>query len=230
MDRYEFKLKPIGNAAIEAYKTLRTNLMFGSGGEKPNVITVSSSLPGEGKSSTSLFLAISFAQLGQKVLLIDADMRKPGENPANEKGLSYLLEKHLTVEDAICSTNYENLHFLPSGLPTQNPVELFSRDRFSVMLKYLVEDLHYDKVVIDTPSAGSFIDGAVIAAQTDGTLLVAKCGSTDAGSLMRSKQQLESLSVRIIGVVLNVMKKGEYGRCSTYKRYVRYYAKKSKWL
>lgn len=188
----------------EAYKVLRTNIQFC--GADIKVIAITSCNENEGKTTISLHLAKSFAELGKKVLLIDADMRKSvmagrDTTAKNTKGLSEFLTGMNTLEECLYETQYNKLHILFSGQYPPNPVELISGKYFS----NLIEEARqvYDYVIIDTPPLGRVIDSAVVAAIADGTVVIM------GGNRVRAKQakeviaQLRMSNCNILGVVRN---------------------------
>lgn len=208
----------------EAYKVLRTNIQFCSAGEKIKTITITSCASGEGKTTTSINLAVSMAKAGAKVLLIDADLRKPmllKHLSSNLKGLSNLISGTATFDEVINSTNVENFYYISCGPKPPNPVELLGSERFIEKLGKL-EDL-FDTIIIDTPPLGSVIDCAVIASKVDATLIVVKTKSISLQKIQRVKEQLDKVNARVLGVVLNRVSKGDY---SSYYSYYDYFGEK----
>ncbi len=207
----------------EAYKVLRTNIQFC--GADIKVIAITSCNENEGKTTVALHLAKSFAELGKKVLLIDADMRKSvmaGRNTTakNTKGLSEVLTGMNKLEECLYDTQYSKLNILFSGQYPPNPVELVSGKYFAKLIEEAREV--YDYVIIDTPPLGRVIDAAVIASIVDGTILLM------GGNRVRSKQakevvaQLKMSNCKILGVVRNNVSKsskGYYSRYSYGKKY-----------
>jgi capsular exopolysaccharide synthesis family protein len=228
MKTKDFTIKQISKAAREAYKTVRTNIQY-CGLDDVKTITVTSGMPGEGKSQVALNLAIAMAESDKKVLLINGDMRKPRNMIMSgidcDIGLSNLLTGYEPIKMAIQSTYIKNFQYIPSGETPVNPAELVGTERFRALLLNLLNNFKYDKIIIDTPPLKSVIDGAVIATQTDGTILVVKYKSTDVATVQEAKEQLEKLKVKILGVVLNRMHKNEYKHCNAYEKYYRKYNK-----
>lgn len=203
----------------EAYKTLRTNLQFC--GPDIRVVALTSCTENEGKTTISLNLGRSLAELGKRVLVIDADMRKSvmagrHTNAKNPAGLSEILTGMISIGDGIYSTQYENLHIIFAGKYPPNPVELLNGKYFAALLKE--SGNVYDYVIIDTPPLGMVIDAAVIAPLCDGTVVVM------AENRVRSKQALEVVAQlkksdsKILGVVRNQVgsKKSGYYKNSKY--------------
>ncbi len=206
--------------ANEAYKTLRTNIQFC--GEEIKVITFTSCTPNEGKSSISLNLAVSFAEVGKKVMLVDADLRKSvliGRYKIGEIefGLTHYLSGQKELGDVICQTYVSNLDIIFSGTYSPNPAELLNSSRFNKMISKLREE--YDYVIIDTPPLGSVIDSAIVAKISDGAVVVIEANAISYKFARNVKEQLERSNCKIIGAVLNKisMEKNSY--------YGKYYGK-----
>lgn len=199
----------------EAYKTLRTNLQFA--GENNRVIVITSCSPGEGKSSVSYNLAVSLAQADDKILFIDADMRKSRflgqidtERPI--KGLSHLLSGQLELESVTVQTDTPNLNAIFAGPTPPNPAELIGSDNFRELIDAAKDT--YDYVIIDTPPLGSVIDAAVAAKTAGSAAIVVEEGATSFKFVKVVKEQLEKADCNILGVILNKAeqkKSGSYG-------------------
>ena len=204
-------------AVAESYKSIRTNLQFLlSSNPGCKVIAISSPQAGEGKSTNAINLAIAFSQLGKKVLLIDADLRRPSLYKklriANTDGLSGILAGFATVEDNIVTVN-NSFDTLPSGAIPPNPSELLSSASFQRLLASM--RLIYDYIIIDTPPAGIVSDALSIANETDGLLLVVKEKSTTHADLQKVLDNISLAGVRILGAILNSsVSESQY---STYK-------------
>lgn len=200
----------------EAYKSLRTNLQFCGNDKK--VITITSSVSGEGKSTVTLNLAVSLAESGKKVMIVDADMRRSvllGRVAVNSnvKGLSYFLSNQSKLEEVVCSTNVENLHIIFSGPVPPNPTELLDSEVFREMLDILRQT--YDYILIDTPPLGSVIDSAIVAKISDGAIFVIQSEAISYRFACNVKAQLEKSNCPILGVVLNkvnILNRGYYSR------------------
>ena len=193
----------------EEIKKVRTNLMFSLLNENSKVIMLTSSLPGEGKSFVSANLAVAFAQAGEKVLLIDCDLRKGRTKkifkiPPKIDGLSNLLIDKVwsvTYDDYIQKTNIEKLDVIVSGSYPPNPSELLASDRFKELVNKLRDN--YDIILLDCPPVTGLNDALVIANQADISILVAKYKSTSMEILEKSKKELENVGAKIAGVILN---------------------------
>jgi capsular exopolysaccharide synthesis family protein len=189
----DYKLNDKFNAPVEeAYKILRTNIQF-CGIDRNRTLTITSCNPGEGKTTVAMNLAIMIAKSGVKVLLIDADLRKPitAKQFGNEEaiGLSNVLAGFNTLDEAVNATNLSNLFYLPCGSKPPNPTELLNSPNFLELILNVQND--YGAVIFDTPPLGSVIDAAVIASQTDSTIVVIESGAVNAESILRVKEQLE---------------------------------------
>lgn len=214
----------INTPAEEAYRTLRTNIRFLAFNDKIKTIAVTSYNQGEGKSTTSKNLGISFASAGKKTLLIDGDLRKPALLKEYisliDIGLTNYLSSTESFNDIIKQTNIPNFFIIPCGPKPPNPAELVGSAKFKQLLNESEEK--FDIIIIDTPPLGSVIDCAIIASQTDGVILVIEADKADYKKVQRVKEQLEKANARILGVVLNKMKKNEY---KSYYSFYNYYGK-----
>lgn len=208
----------------EAYRVLRSNIRFCAISSEIRTITVTSCNPGEGKTTTALNLSISMAKAGFRVLLVDADLRKPKMAGAfeskNDLGLTDLISGNATFEEVTTGTYIDSFCYIGAGDRPPNPAELLGSARFAGLLGQMRE--MYDMVIIDTPPLGSVIDSAIIAAQTDGTLLVVKSKGVRLKNGKIVKEQLEKANANILGVVLNSVDKGFY---KSYYSYYDYYGK-----
>src|SRR5579862_7692963 len=192
----------------ESYRSLRTSVLLTSVGGPPRVILVTSALPEEGKTTTSINLAIVLAQKGARVLLVDADLRRPsihktlGMAPA--AGLSNVLTANTELESAIVrSTILPDLFLLPAGTPPPNPAELLASGNMKNVLSQLREQ--YDHIVIDTPPTLSVTDAVVTSAAADGVVLVIRSGQTTKQALRRARDLLLSVNARVCGVLMNAV-------------------------
>lgn len=199
----------------EQYRTIRTNILYSSVDEEIRSIMVTSSGPGEGKSTTTANLAVVFAQQGKTVLLVDADLRKPTVHYTfkltNTTGLTSVLTNQLGVMEAVSKTDETNLFVLPSGPIPPNPSELLgSRAMQNFMDKALEE---FDLIIFDTPPVLAVTDAQILGNLCQGSVLVVSSGKTEKDSLLKTKDLLTSTNGRLLGVVLNnkkVDKKGNY--------------------
>jgi len=192
----------------ESYRALRTSLLLSNLGSPPKVIIVTSALPQEGKTTTSINTAVVLAQKGVRVLLIDADLRRPsihktlGMGP--HSGLSNVLTGSTTLEQAISRTSIlPNLFVLPAGTPPPNPAELLASSNMRDVLNQLRE--HYDHIVIDTPPSLSVTDAVVLSPRADAVVLVIRSGQTTKQALRRSRDILMQVNAKVVGVLLNAV-------------------------
>lgn len=202
----------------EDYRTVRTSILFSHAGNSPETIAFTSAFPQEGKSSTITNTAISFGQLEKKVLLIDADLRKPRLHKIfearNKIGLSNCLTGISTVEDAIQKTSVENLWLLPSGLHPPNPAELINSQKMKEVIKNVKKE--FDVVFIDAPPVLAVIDPIIIASLVDAVVFVLKEGKTSRKPLVKAVNELNKAKANIIGVVFNDVKMSKNGYNSPY--------------
>jgi capsular exopolysaccharide synthesis family protein len=192
----------------ESYRALRTSLLLTSLGTPPKVILVTSALPEEGKTTTSINSAIVLSQRGTRVLLIDADLRRPsihktlGMAPGN--GLSNVLTGGTTLERAIVpSTISPNLSVLPAGTPPPNPAELLASPNMGTLLAGLRDQ--FDHIVIDTPPTLSVTDAVIMSTKADAVILVIRAGQTTKQALRRARDLLAQVNARVCGVLLNAV-------------------------
>lgn len=209
----------------EAYNTLRTNIRFAIPGDGCKRLCLTSGLASEGKSTTILNLAISFAETGSKVLLIDGDMRRPSlARLLIEKatpGLSNVLAGFADVEDAIRKDIRPNLDVLFAGEIPPNPLELLG----SAGMKKIVEtmSLRYDYILVDTPPVSIVSDACEVANITDGVLFLVRQNETDKEAVIRGVKQLELSNSRLLGFVLNgIVEEGGKGYKYRYRYRYKY--------
>jgi succinoglycan biosynthesis transport protein ExoP len=191
--------------AAECYRNLRTSILFSSGGPVPRIILVTSAVAGEGKSTTAANLAVVMAQSGRKVLLIDADLRRPALQRyfarRENRGLIRLLKDEIRPEDAVQASEIENLDLLLChGIP-QNPSELLGSDR----MRSLIETLRarYDSVIIDSPVVISVPDAIILATRAEAVLLVHCPTAADRDMVKYAKQKLDEVKANLLGLVMN---------------------------
>ncbi len=203
-------------AITEAYKTARTNIIFSLNDQTGKSITMTSCWPLEGKTTTCVNLAITFAETGSRVLLIDADLRKPRIAKIfkiqSENGLSNVLKGFCPFEDAVQKSGYANLDILTSGHIPPNPAELLSSGEMRGLLEKLSGQ--YDYIFIDTPPVNLITDAAVISNLTSGTILVVREEQSDHRSIESALEKLKFANANLLGFMLNDVsrkKGGSYG-------------------
>jgi len=196
------------SSLAEAYRQLRTSILLSTAGHAPKSLLITSSLPSEGKTTTATNTAISLAQTGAKVLIIDADMRRPRLhsvfNIENGDGLSTILSTELTEAEILKVVKQDEgtkLNLLTSGPIPPNPAELIGSEQMANLLKLLSQ--HFTHVVVDSPPITSFTDGVLIASMVDGVILVVHAGKSSRQVVRRARQLLQDVGAKIFGVVLN---------------------------
>ncbi|TDQ38656.1 CpsD/CapB family tyrosine-protein kinase [Aureibacillus halotolerans] len=189
----------------EQYRTIRTNIEFSAVDANVQTIMVTSSGPEEGKSTTAANMAVVFAQQGKRVLLIDGDLRKPTVHYTfhleNSFGLTSVLTKQSTVEQAYVKSEIDSLDILPSGPVPPNPAELLGSQAMHILMSDLRKT--YDIVIFDTPPVLAVTDAQVLANQCDGVVLVTASGKTEVEAAKKAKELLENARAKLLGVVLN---------------------------
>jgi capsular exopolysaccharide synthesis family protein len=198
----------------EQYRLIRTNIQFSSVDKEIKSIMVTSPEPGDGKSTTAANLAIVLAQQGKRVLLVDADLRKPSIHYtfriSNMEGLTSVLTRQIPLDEAISQTYIPNLSILTSGPIPPNPSELLSSNTMGNFMEDMLEQ--FDYVLFDTPPILAVTDAQIIANRCDGVIMVVASGKTNKDVALKGKELLEQAKSRILGVVVNGVKttKSEY--------------------
>jgi capsular exopolysaccharide synthesis family protein len=206
---------------IEAFRNLRTSLIWSDGGEALKSLVVTSATPGEGKTLTATNLAVTLAYDGLRVLLVDCDIRRPRVHgmfrfpraPGLMEMLTTTAAPGATPLQAIRETPIAGLFVLTCGALPSNAANLLSGTRMRVLLDELREQ--FDMIVLDTPPVLATADAGIVASLTDGVLLVVRAGATDRNAAQRACQHLSNVGARVIGTVLNdpggqVAKEGDY--------------------
>ena len=213
--------------AAECLRALRTNLLFMSPDKPLRTILVTSSSPQEGKTTTAAALAEVMADSGNRVLLVDSDMRRPRLhrifNVPNGAGLSSLILGHGTLDEALKSTIVPNLFVLPCGPVPPNPAELLHTEAFAGLLRQF--EKRFDRIIIDSPPVAVVADAVVISTRVAGTLMVLKAGVTSRDVAKRAVRALADVNARVFGAVLNDLdlEDQKYGQYYYYYRYGYYY-------
>lgn len=210
----------------ECTRAVRTNLLFMSPDKPLKRMLVTSSGPQEGKSTTAINLAIAMAQSGQRVLIVDTDMRRPRLHRAfgvpNDLGVSSIVVGEGKLEDAIKTTEVPGVYLLPCGPVPPNPAELLHTRAFGELLETL--EARFDRVLLDSPPVGAVADAVVLATQVNGVVMVLKAGVTNRDVARRTLRALNDVKATMLGAVLNDvnLERSRYGDYS-YGYSYRYY-------
>jgi polysaccharide biosynthesis transport protein len=208
----------------EDYRTVRTSILFSHADAAPKTIVFTSTLPQEGKTATVSNLAVSFAQLEGRVLLIDADLRKPRLskifNLRNVTGLSSFLAGKGTFEEVVQKTSIDNIWTIPSGPHPPNPAELLNSKRMKDLLAEAKEK--FSVVLLDTPPVLAVIDPVIVASLADSTVFVVRAGKTTRRPLVRAVEEIRKSKADIIGVVFNEVRIGRRGIGTPFYHYYQY--------
>ncbi|MEK6322348.1 MAG: polysaccharide biosynthesis tyrosine autokinase [Acidobacteriota bacterium] len=212
------------SSAVEAYRVVRTSMLLSAAGSPPKTVLVTSGQPGEGKTTTVVNTAISLAQLGLSVLIIDCDLRQPtthkilGVGPTD--GLSTYLSRNIEIDPLIHKLQISNLSLLPCGPIPPNPAELISSPRMKDLLKEMAE--RYDHILIDSSPMMNVTDPVILSSMVDGVILVVHGGKSPRATVQRARQELLGVGAKIFGVVLNNVDLRREGYDGYY--YYRYYS------
>jgi capsular exopolysaccharide synthesis family protein len=217
----------------EDYRTVRTSILLSHAENPPKTIVFSSTLPKEGKTATVVNMAVAFSQLEEKVLIIDADLRKPRLHRifkvGNLGGLSRYLTGKVSLKDAIQKTSVENIWLLPSGVIPPNPSELLNSKKMKKMMEEVKEA--FDVILIDTTPVLAVIDAVIVSSIADSTVFIIKAGEIARKPFLSAVEELRRAKVKIMGVIFNELKvkKGDY-HFMDYYRYYRhgYYGEEEK--
>lgn len=209
--------------AAEAFRSLRTNLQYAALGSPLRTVTVTAAGPDEGKSTVVANLAVAIAQSGTRVLAVGADLRRPSLHRAfgldHHVGLTSVLMGRLPLEEAVQHVERWGLDVLPSGPLPPNPAELLGSRQMAALIDEMKQ--RWETVLLDTPPVVALSDAALLAARTDGVLLVVSAHQTPRDVVVAARRQLEQVGARILGVVINRVRPTESGR---YHYYYYYYA------
>ncbi|HEY5935922.1 MAG TPA: polysaccharide biosynthesis tyrosine autokinase [Kofleriaceae bacterium] len=191
----------------ECCRSLRTNILFSAADRQLKTIVVSSANPREGKTTSVIYLGTTMAQSGQRVLLIDTDMRRPrlhaSVGVSRQTGITNLIVGDLEIDDVIKTTDIPNLFVLPCGPLPPNPAEILMSQRFQVVLADLAK--RFDRIILDSPPLGVVTDAVVLSQQVDGVILVVKAGKTLREEIKRSARQVRNVRGSIVGVIVNAI-------------------------
>lgn len=192
----------------EAYRTLRTNIQFYSLDRAVQTLLITSAGPGEGKSTTLANVAVTFAETGRNVALVDCDLRRPSLHTLfdvpNNTGLTTVIREEQAIADALVTTRVPNLRILPSGPLPPNPSELLGSQRMDRVIEGLRDIAEI--VLFDSPPMIAVTDAAVLSSKIDGVVLVVSIGKTKRDHVVRAKRLLGTVNAKVLGVVLNNVK------------------------
>jgi len=220
------------SSVIEAYRNIRTSLFFAGPAEDSKVLMITAGGPGDGKTTTACNLALVIAQSGKRVLLIDADFRRPRVHKnfslENDRGLSSVLVGECSMEEAAQKTVHdiniiENLDILPAGPTPPNPTELLESGSMRKLLETLRDQ--YDRIIIDTPPVLFVSDASILSTLVDGTILVVRANTHTRAHAIRARKQLNKVKARIVGGILNNVRVTRFGHHYSdfyYHGYARY--------
>ncbi len=211
----------------EAYRALRTNIQFAGLDHDYQKLLITSASPGEGKSTTVANLGVAMAQAGQRVCLVDSDLRHPTLHHhfgvTNGIGLTVALAGARSANQVVLSTQIPNLHLVPSGPLPPNPSEILGSQR----MRQFVETLagQFDRIIFDSPPVLAMADSAVLATLSDGVLLVVKVGTVPHDLLRRATEQIEAVKAKVLGVLLSQadLRRDSYYYRYYYQNYYSYY-------
>ena len=209
----------------EAFRMLRTNLMYTNVDKQIKTILFTSSGPQEGKSTIVSNLAVAMAQTGKTVLVLDCDLRKPVQHEIfeleNSAGLTKYITGYCSLEDAIQETRLTNLHVMTSGPIPPNPAELIGSKSMERLIDQLREK--YDLILIDVPPAIAVADPIILAGKCDGVIVVVRAGFTKQSALLETNELLKKAEANILGTVLNDSSIGGGYYYKGYRKYYRHY-------
>lgn len=208
----------------EQLRTLRTNIKFAKPEEELKTLLCTSALPGEGKSTIVANIACLFASEGKRVILLDADLRKPTVHYTfglkNVNGLSNLLSKQISVAEAIIQSHIKNLDVIPSGLIPPNPSELISNGVLELLIKHLSNE--YDLIIFDAPPLLAVTDAQILSNKVDGSILIVNKEKTTKFAAKKAVELLNVSNATILGAVMNNVEDKDTSDYS----YVKYYGEK----
>jgi capsular exopolysaccharide synthesis family protein len=208
----------------EAFRSLRTAIFHSAPKGKARTILVTSASASEGKSTVVGNLAITMAYAGQRVVVVDANLRRPGQHvlfsmTPNGKGLSSVVAGKMSLEEAVVRTKIDNLSVLTSGPAVSNPAEMIDSESFAQVLKKLAEE--HDRVIIDSPAVTAVTDAQILSTLCDATVLVVRAQASSRRLSVQAHDRLASVNARMLGVVVNdVRLRGDdhgYGDASCYR-------------
>ena len=225
MLKHLISLRNPKSRSAEAFRTLRTNIQFSSLDNELESIVVTSSGSGEGKSTVMSNLAITMAESGKKIILVDCDLRKPSIHKkmgvTNSVGLTNILVQNVLKEDCIAVSPIKNLYILTSGPVPPNPAELLGTKKMRDFIEELKRE--FDMVLIDAPPVLAVTDAQILSTIADGVILVASYGEAQKNALVDAKQLIDKVGGKVIGIVFNKVPEAASGYNGKY--YEGYYDK-----
>ncbi len=221
MARKPFDPFAMNAVTADAFRSLRANVTFSGGDNDIQTVVITSSIPHEGKTSVTLGLGVSLARSGKKVLLVECDCRMPALGNRlklyPKKTWVDVIYKEAELAEAITPTRAKDLYFIDTSANMVHSLELLSSQRFWNMIERIKP--HYDYILFDTPPVSSFIDAAVVADHTDGSIIVVENGSKEIRATQQACEQMRKAKARLLGIVLNKTDP----KHSSYYRYGGYY-------
>lgn len=212
---------------VEAFRNIRTNIIFSSADFRRKVLVITSATMQEGKSLVTANLAVTMAQMGKSVLLVDADLRKPRIHTIfgldRQPGLSEYLIGETSLESAVQDTSVENLRILPCGSIPPNPSELLASEQFNKFIETVSQ--RFDIVIFDSPPVMSVTDPVILASRANGVILMVKAGVTSKEVIKRAIWHLREVNAHILGAVLNHSEARNENYYKYYSGYYHYYYK-----
>ena len=197
----------------ESYRSIRTALLLSSADSPVKTVAVTSAMPGEGKTVTAANLAVTLAQSGKTVLVVDADLRRPRQHRIfkvkNTFGLTTYLTDTVEIKDVVKSTEIANLFLVNAGPVPPNPAELLGSDRMARFIRMMAEES--DFVIFDLPPMLEISDALVLGAKVDGLMLVVHGDKTSREALRKAREKLDLLKIRTLGVVINNVNLPQHG-------------------
>jgi capsular exopolysaccharide synthesis family protein len=217
--------KDMSFAYVEAYKALRTNLNFFAAASEARAIVITSTQPEEGKSSVAINLALTLAESGKTVALLDCDLRKPMlhrylQLGSDGEGLADVLAGEVPVEKAMRKLAFGDVHVLPAGSPQPNPSELLGSGQTEAILRKLRAS--YDYVILDAPPLAIVTDAAILGHSADGVLFVVRAHRTSADAARAAIRTLRQIDVKVLGAVLTHCDAPKARKCVSYAESYRY--------
>ena len=207
MKKYHLISENLSSRIAESYRVLRTNIQFASLDKPIKTVLLTSTAPGEGKSTTAANLAIAFAQTGSKVLVLDTDLRRPSLHKvfkiSNPLGLVNLLAQNVAIEVALRDVGVPNLKVITSGPIPPNPAEILGSMRMRELLLTLANS--FDIIILDSPPVLAVADSTILSSVVDGVVLVVSAAEVSTDKARKAKAQLEGVKANLLGVVLNGM-------------------------